>query len=123
MQFIVSCTDLSHENLEALDKINGAFWACVACRANVAGHQNNAIDNLPNNFQHSVAGIRDDLQKDISDFKSEMFNNTEEIKLRLKNSRYENEPQKITENLRANADLTRQSEEKNNSFRSTREKK
>ena len=48
----------------ALDKINSAFWACVACGANVIGHQNNEIENLQNNFQQSVAGIRDDMQKD-----------------------------------------------------------
>ena len=97
----------------ALDKINGAFWACVACRANVIVHQNNEIENLQNNFQQSVAGIRDDLQKENTEFKSEMLNNIEEIKLTLKNSRYENEPQKLTENLRANADLTSQSEREN----------
>ena len=97
----------------ALDKINGAFWACVACRANVIGHQNNEIENLQNSFQQSVAGIRDDLQNEITDFKSEMLNNIEEIKLTLKFSRYENEPQKLTENLRANADLTSQSEREN----------
>ena len=51
-----------------------------------------------------------------------MLNNIEEIKLTLKNLRYENEPQKITENLRANADLTSQSERENKiSFWSTRE--
>ena len=94
--FHVTSTDLSYENLEALDKINGAFWACVVCRANVTGHQNKAKENLPNNFQYSVAGIKDDLQKEITDFKSEMLNNTEEFKLRPKNSRYENEPQKLT---------------------------
>ena len=113
LRFHVACTDLSHENFVALDKINGAFWACVACRANVIGHQNNEIENLQNNFQQSVAGIRDDLQKEITEFKSEMLNNIEEIKLTLQNSRYENEPQKLTENLRANADLTSQSEREN----------
>ena len=39
--------------------------------------------------------------------------NIEEIKLTPKNSRYENEPQKLTENLIANADLTSQSEREN----------
>ena len=111
--FHVACTDLSHENFVALDKINGAFWACIACRANVIGNQNHEIENLQNNFQQSVAGIRDDLQKEITEFKSEMLNNIEEIKLTLKNSRYENEPQKLTENLRAKADLTSQSEREN----------
>ena len=90
----------------ALDKINGAFWAYVACRANVIGHQNNEIENLQNNFQQSVAGIRDDLQKEITEFKSEMLKEIDEIKLTLNNSLYENEPQRLTENLRANADLT-----------------
>ena len=104
---------MSHEKFVALDKINGAFWACVACRANFIGHQNNEIEKLQNNFQQSVAGIRDDLQKEITEFKSEMFNNIEQTELTLKNSRYENEPQKITENLRANADLTSQSEREN----------
>ena len=104
---------MSHENFVALDKINGAFWACVACRANVIGYQNNEIENLQNNFQQSVAGIRDDLQKEITEFKSEILNNIEEIKLTLKSSRYENELQKLTENLRANADLTSQSEREN----------
>ena len=94
----------------ALDKINGAFWACVACRANVIGQQNNEKENLQNNFQQSVAGIRNNLQKQITEFKNEMLNNIEEIKLTLKNARYENEPQKVTENLRANSDLTSQSE-------------
>ena len=94
----------------ALNKINCAFWACVACRANVIGHQNNEIEKLQNNFQQSVAGIRDDLQNEITENKGEMLNNIEEIKLTLKNSRYQNETQKITENLRANADLTSQSE-------------
>ena len=42
-----------------------------------------------------------------------MLNNIEEIKLTLKNSRYEIELQKLTENLRANADLTSQSEQEN----------
>ena len=112
--FHVACTDLSHENFVALDKINGAFWACVACRAKVIGHQNNETESL-HNFQQSVAGIRDDLQKEITEFKSEMLNNIEEIKLTLKNSRYENEPQKITEKLRVNADLTSQSERENKS--------
>ena len=110
--FHVACTDLSHENFVALDKINSAFWACVACRANVIGHQNNEMENLQNNFQQSVAGIRDDLQKEITEFKSEMLN-IEEIKLTPKNSRNENEPQKLTENLIANADLTSQSERDN----------
>ena len=110
--FHVACTDLSQENFVALDKIKGAFWACVACRAKVIGHQNNETESL-HNFQQSVAGIRDDLQKEITEFKSEMLNNIEEIKLTLKNSRYENEPQKITEKLRVNADLTSQSEREN----------
>ena len=78
------------------------------CRANVIGHQNNEIENKQNNFQQSVAGITDDLQKEITEFESNI-----EIKLTFKNSRYENEPQKITENLRANADLTSQSEQEN----------
>ena len=65
---------------------------------------------MQNNFQQSAAGIRDDLQKEITEIKSEMLNNIEEIKLTLKNSRCENEPQKLTENLRAKADLTSQSE-------------
>ena len=78
----------------------------------VIGHQNNESESL-HNFQQSVAGIRDDLQKEITEFKSEMLNNIEEIKLPLKNSRYENEPQRITEKLRVNADLTSQSEREN----------
>ena len=96
-----------------LKSINGAFWARVACRADVIGHQNNEMKYLQNNFQQSVAGIREDLQKEITAFKSEMLNNIEEIKLTLKNSRYENEPPKLAENLRANADLTSQSEREN----------
>ena len=104
---------MSHENFVALDKINGAFWACVACRANGISHQNNEIENLQNNFPQSVAGIRDDLQKEITEIKSEMLNNIDEIKLTLKKSRNENKPQKLTENLRANADLTSQSEGEN----------
>ena len=97
----------------ALDKINGAFWACVACRANVIGTHNNEIENLPKNFQQSVAGIRDDVRKEITDCKCEMLNIIEKINLTLENSRYANEPQKITENLRSIADLTNQSERKN----------
>ena len=46
----------------AMDKTNGAFWDCVASKANVIGHQNNETENLQNNFQQSVSGIRDDLQ-------------------------------------------------------------
>ena len=42
-----------------------------------------------------------------------MLNDIEEIKLTLKNSRYENEPQKITENSRANGDLIGQLEREN----------
>ena len=53
------------------------------------------------------------MQKQVTEFKIEMLNNIEAIKLTLKNSRYENEPQKITENLRANADLSSQSEREN----------
>ena len=109
--FHVACKDLSHENFVALDKINGAFWACVACRAKVIGHQNNETESL-HNFQQSVAGIRDDLQKEITEFKSEMLNNIEEIKLTLKNSRYENEPQKITEKLRVNCRIMMMSNSK-----------
>ena len=100
---------MSHENFVALDKINGAFWACMACRANVIGHQNN--EKLQNNFQQSVAGIRDDLQKEITEVKSKMLNNIEEIKTTLK--KHENEPQKITENSIANASLTDKSEREN----------
>ena len=59
--FHVACTYLSYETFMALDKIVGAFWVCVACRANVIGHHNNGIENLQNNFQKRVAGIRDDL--------------------------------------------------------------
>ena len=35
-----------------------------------------------------------------------MLKKIEEIELTFKNSLYENEPQRLTENLRANADLT-----------------
>ena len=49
--FHVACTALSHGKFVALDKINDDFWACVACRANVIGHQNNEIENLQNSFQ------------------------------------------------------------------------
>ena len=97
----------------ALDTINGAFWTRVACRADVIGQQNNEIEYLQKNFQQSVAGIREDLRKEITAFKSEMLNNIEEIKLTLKNSLYEIEPPKLAENLRANADLTSQSEREN----------
>ena len=89
------------------------FWACVAVRANVIGHQNNEMEYLQNDSHQSVAGVRDDLQKEITEFKNKKLNNKEEIKLTLKNSRYEKEPQKITENSRANADLTSQSEQEN----------
>ena len=67
--FHVASTELSHENFVALDKINRAF--CVACRSNVIGDQNNEIENVQNIFQQSVAGIRDDSQKAIIEFKSE----------------------------------------------------
>ena len=53
------------------------------------------------------------MQREITEFKSELLINTEKIKLKLKNSRYENEPQKLIANLRANADLTSQSEREN----------
>ena len=42
-----------------------------------------------------------------------MLNNLEEIKLTLKNLQYAYDPQKITEKLRSNADLTSQSEREN----------
>ena len=59
----------------ASDKISGSFWDCVAIRVNVIGHQNNEVENWQSNFQPSVAGIRDDLQKEITEFKSGMLNN------------------------------------------------
>ena len=61
------------------------------------------------NFQENIAGIRDDFQKEITLFGSEI----EEIKLTPKFSRYKNEPQRITEILRANTDLSNRSAREN----------
>ena len=50
------------------------------------------------------------MLKEITEFKTEMLSNIEENILTLNSLRYENEPQKVTENSRANADLTSRSE-------------
>ena len=84
----------------------------MACGVTDIGHQDNETKNFQSIFQKSVAGIIDDLQREIIEFKKETVNNIE-VKLTHKFSRYENEAQQITEKLTANVDRASQSERGN----------
>ena len=113
LSFHVACTDLSHENFLLFVKKNGGFCACVDCRKDVIGHQSSQTKKFQSRFQQSVAGIREDLQIEITELKTKMLINIEEISSMFKSSQNENVPQRITKNLRANAAITSQSDRGN----------